>query len=330
MNMTFFHNIRKSLIPFYLWVYRTTALVAIVGALTYLAGWSFVLIFFLFSNTWMAPTVLSPTSDKMLQFEAGYQAAVQNYQTVKVAESQAERDLEFANNNARELHILGKQMESYMKRTVVLNGHQKQNDLTGSYALLKDLEVVKQQTEQSRKAGLITNEDAIQTIATIQSFRDSTTDGDIAFGTTDITMNSARVTLIGQIAQADNDVHTKQETLEASKISFKLSKDVVHTLENSAYLRAMNGGSNLAFIPYDSLFAAKIGAPVYDCYAMIILCHKVGTVTKVFKDEQLVDFPLFNIKLSRTVRGVFVEMEITHPESMKSTIVFVGSKPLFF
>lgn len=328
--MNFLHKLRASLTSVYLWVYRTMALIVISGSLFFLVGWAFVLLFFLFNNTWIAPTILSTTSDKMLQFQTAYQGAVQNYETVKVAESQAERDLEFANNNARELHALGKQMETYMKRTVVLNGRQKQGDLTGSYAMLKELDVVKQQTEQSRKAGLITNEDAVQTIATIQQFHNSTTDSDITSGTTDITMNTARVTLIGQIAQADNDVHTKQETLVATKISLNLAKTVVQALEDSAYLRAMHGGSNLAFIPYDNLHAAKIGASVYDCALTIIVCHKVGTVTKVFKDEQLIDFPLFNVKLSRTARGVFVEMEMTHPEAMKSTIVFVGGKPLFF
>jgi hypothetical protein len=93
-------------------------------------------------------------------------------------------------------------------------------------------------------------------------------------------------------------------------------------------MAAMEKGSNLAFVAYDNQQVARVGAPVYDCYLMIIACHQVGTVRHVYGDEQMIDFPVFNVRMIRTIRGFYVDMDINYPRAMGSTVLFIH-KPLW-
>jgi hypothetical protein len=307
-----------------------------VFGFTFLASLSFaaffyggLMVFFFFNSTWTAPTVLSSTSDRMMQFASGYQTALQNYETLTVSEAQAETDVEYAHDNVKELRGLAAAFLKYNNHTDRLSTS-KGKQLADSYVLLSKLDDIKAQTQQSLKAGLITNEDAVQTITAIQQFHNGTTDSHIALETTQITVQSQALQLGQQLALATNDVKTKEDTLAALNRSLKISTDTVRTLKQSAYYFAMNGhGANLAFVPYDNVKHVKVGSPVYDCYLMIVACHQVATIDRLYKDEQIVDFPLFNVRFTRTVRGVLVDLKVTDQKAMTSQILFIGSKPLF-
>src|SRR5665213_3402922 len=77
-------RVRNALKPFYLFGYRGGAFLVISSALLFLVFWGFIMLFFMFSRSWVAPTVLSATSDKMLQYNAGYLAALQSETQLKV------------------------------------------------------------------------------------------------------------------------------------------------------------------------------------------------------------------------------------------------------
>ena len=89
-----------------------------------------------------------------------------------------------------------------------------------------------------------------------------------------------------------------------------------------------NGSKRLyfGFVPYDNQADAKVGAPIYDCYLNVILCRKVGIVKQIFLGEQIVTHPIFKTQ----VRGLTIQMDLSHPESAKSKTVFLGHKPLLF
>lgn len=325
-----FDDIRNNILkPFYLFIYRLSALLLLSGALTFIVGWGIVMLFFMFDRTWIAPTFLSSTSDKMLQFTAGYQQAFQNVETLKVAVSQAERDVIFTKKNAELLHALGDDTGRYY-RAVDKLGKSKELDIRNSYAMNNDLDTVKDALNKSAQAGLLTKNDITQTLAGIQTFKNQTTDGGVTLNTTKIAAESQIVILYSQIAQADNDVHTKQETLEGARRSLEVAGRALSTLSHSAYYATQaNLGSNLAFVAYNNRSVAKVGAPVYDCLLTIIICHQVGVIKTIYKDEQVIDFPLFNVKLSRTERGFLVDLDVSEQKSMDSTVMFIN-KPLWF
>jgi len=312
----------------YLTAYRAVGFGVLAAGLATMVSWGILMLFFMFSTSWVAPTVLSPTSDKMLQFNTGYQSAVQNLETLKVTMRQAERDLEYARANARTLHGAKKDLVTSIDGVAKVNEN-KVTDLHATSILIQKLQEIEKQNLESRQRGLITNEEAIQAAAQVQSLVNANTDNAISFFSNHGLVLTQAIQLAQQIAQADNDVKTKEDTLQAAQLTERMAENVVSTLEATAYAHAQRGGANLAFLPYDNIKIAKIGAPVYDCYLMIIACHRVGTIKHIYHDEQLVDFPLFNVRLSRTVRGIFVDMDMTHPEYMGSTVMFIG-KPLLF
>lgn len=316
-----------TLTQLYLKAYRLVGFLVITTSLTFLFGYGIIMLFFMINNTWIAPTIVSQTSDKMLQFAAGYQQNFQNIETLKVAVSQAKRDVVYAENNAIMLHKLGDELIKYGQSVYSL-GNVKSKDLTASYGLIKDLRQLKIDTETNVRAGLITKQDSTQMFSAIQQFSNTTTDGNIALNTLKITVESQLVVLNSQIMQANNDVLTKEETLAAAQRSLAVASDQMNTLTATSYYSAYRKGAYLAFVAYDNRHVAKVGEPVYDCYLMIIACHKVGTIRHVYNDEQLIDFPLFNVRLSRTVRGFFVDLDMTNAKSMDSSVMFVR-KPLF-
>lgn len=313
----------------YLKVYRAIGFWLLVSLTATIFFYSALMVFFLVNASWISPTILSPTSDRMLQFSAGYQTAVQNYATLKALESQAEREAELARNNVRKLRDLNEKFLKYNGRTISLTALQERG-LEDSYKLSNNLESFKKETEQSVKAGLITKADAAQLLAYIQVFRNGVIDGNLNLGTTRITASTQEFQLNQQLAQAESDEKTKEEAFEAAKTSLALATKTLATLERSSYRRALDKGANLAFLPYENINAVKPGAPVFDCYLLVAACRKVGEIEEIYEDEQVIEFPIFNVRFSRTVRGVLASMKMDNPASMSSSIFFAGRKPLFF
>lgn len=308
----------------YLKVYKTLGFLILSCVSILIFGYVGLMGFFLADYNWVAPTVMSPTGDKMLQYESDYQQVFQNLETLKVTQSQAERDYIATKENARLLHLLYDQMYEYMQKSTLLNARKK-NDINDSYSLVNDLNKVKDQTIKSVQGGLITKTDATSALATIQQFRNATTDGNQSYHTLGITIDMQLVILRAQVIQADNDTMTKREMADAANKSAEVTSYVMKQLEQSSYYNAyVKHGSNLAFLPYDNMNFAKAGDNVYDCYLMVIICHKVGTISKVYHDEQLIEFPLFNVRFSHMVRGVMVELDMDQPKYMTSTLFFTG------
>lgn len=319
-----YHIFKKS----YLYIYRSLGFAFLGGTLATLAFYALLMVFFFFNSTWIAPTVLSPTSDKMLTFSAGYQHSLQNFVTLQATESQAVRDKELAQATSIILKNLIDKVVVYDFRTnnLVLN---KQRNIAESTKIVKSLDETKKLTQLSLEARLITIDEATKLFTTIQQFKNGVTDSSIALGTTNITLETQIMQLRQQLAQTENDEKSKDDALKAIRLSLATAREELARLKDTPYYRAIRNGANLAFVPYENIDSLQIGAPIYDCALMIIICRKVAVVSNIYKDEQIIDFPLFNIRFSRTVRGILIDMNVYAPESMSSTIMFVGSKPLF-
>lgn len=323
----FRNNILK---PFYLFTYRSLALLLLSTALIFIVGWGFVILFFMFNTTWVAPTVLTQTSDHMLQFSSGLEQAIQTAELDKVAVHQSERDLQYAIDNVKMLQQIQEHLMKYSKQSDSTTG-EKNHQLSKSQELATELDSIKQKALDSRKAGLIDNVTLAQMSTFIQEFENTLTDSRQQLSTLGMNTEAQTLQVVEQLRLAQNDVHTKQEMVLASRTALNVAERTLASLQSSVYYSAfMNDkSSNLAFMAYGNIRKARVGAPVYDCLLQMVICHQVGTIRHVYKDEQIFDFPLFNVKLSRTERGFFVDMDMTNSDAMRNTVLFID-KPLWF
>lgn len=317
----------------YLTGYRTVGFAALASALLALVCYGIVMLFFMVNNTWIAPTVLSSTSKEMLTFSAGYQQAQQTLLTLQVTHDQAVREYDLATKNVDSLTGIAKTLTSY-KTGLDRVAPKRQQELHAEQNYAGQLDSVKDNTIKSEGAGLITHTDAVSLLTSASRFQAEATNDGVTWNTTNVQARATSEQVATQLRQAESDVLTKKAMVDAIETSLHTSRQTVLTLEGSVYYRALtnqgNKGAYLVFVGYDTLPNVKAGDGIYDCYLMFVFCKKVGTIDHIFNDEQLVDFPLFNIRMSRTVRGVMAEAKMTHPDSMRSTVLFVGRKPLFF
>lgn len=314
-------RLRDGLKPFYLFTYRFLAFLIITGSLLFLLGWGWVILFFMFNNTWIAPTVLSPTSDKMLTFQQGYLGEHQSLGTLKVLRDQQARQLQ---TNKEQLATLREFAEDISGGNLLLKG--KFTDVQASLKLQREMDAITRSNEENLARGLISRTEVVQASTYIQQFRNNTTDGKVSF----VNLQQQMITLQFQMRAIADQINTGILTIEETDKSLAIAEASVNKLDASSYAHALNAGSNMAFVGYDNIHVAKVGAPVYNCYLMIIACYQVGTITHVYNDEQTVEFPLFNVKLSRTVKGIMVDVDVKDARAMQGSVLFAGSKPLLF
>nr|HEX4319076.1 hypothetical protein [Kofleriaceae bacterium] len=115
-----------------------------------------------------------------------------------------------------------------------------------------------------------------------------------------------------------------KKRLEALDLRQKDQDAVVHRLESSPYLRAVNGKVVLAFVPYQNLRNVKIGTKLYSCAWGLVGCSVVGTV-KATIDGEVQDIHPHDESVQR---GIMVEVDLTTPSAEGESVLFAGSKPL--
>ena len=105
----------------------------------------------------------------------------------------------------------------------------------------------------------------------------------------------------------------------------KEQDEVVHRLEQSPYLRAINGKVVLAFVPYQNLKHIKVGTKLYGCSWGLVVCSRVGTI-KATIDGEIQDIHPHDQSVQR---GVMVEIQLSTPSAEGNTVLFAGGKPLW-
>ena len=115
-----------------------------------------------------------------------------------------------------------------------------------------------------------------------------------------------------------------RQRLEALALRMKDQELVVHRLETSPYLRAVNGKVVLAFVPYQNLRNVKIGTKLYACSLGLVACSVVGKVTATI-DGEVQDIHPHDESVQR---GIMVEISLTTPSAEGESVLFAGSKPL--
>lgn len=121
----------------------------------------------------------------------------------------------------------------------------------------------------------------------------------------------------------------RKKPLEARLTSLGLRiKDqdaVIKRLEQSPYLRAVNGKVVLAFVPYQNLKHIKVGTKLYGCSWGLVMCSRVGKIKGTI-DGEVQDIHPHDQSVQR---GMMVEIELTTPSAEGNTVLFAGGKPLW-
>jgi hypothetical protein len=113
--------------------------------------------------------------------------------------------------------------------------------------------------------------------------------------------------------------------LESLGLLVKEQEALVHRLEASPYLRAVNHNVVLAFVPYQNLRNVSLGTKLYACSWGLVNCGWVGKVTATIEGE------VENIHPhdESVQRGIMVEIELKTPSAEGSSVLFAGGKPLW-
>ncbi len=320
----------------------TTIVFALVG---YLATTGFYMV----STSWVVPTIVSPTDDKVVALKS--ELASQQNERERIARelSDAERAMEseqsFQANFAAAIASDRDGRLSALHRTRVLAGAAAQTRAeirATSEAFAQDASA--RMTEQYG-AGMIDRHDMLDgkhQLAQISSTNLSLAERQAAFETESSELarqaNALGALLSDGDAPLSYDVLKIKRDLDTSRVALAKSIAVRDTLRasltrqdellaglrSSAYLRAVTDGATVALVPYANLDRATPGAPLYACKLAMVWCHEVGSVVSVLPGEIQLRHP----HKDALVRGQMIELRLIDADAARDNVLFVGGKPL--
>lgn len=347
----------------YLSGYRTIGLAALVLLTGALLFYTVTFLFFMFNHTWLAPMVLSPSDPKALTIRAEILRQQQFHDRAQIQEATRGQELEALKHRETQLRYLigatdsamraeGSAAKSSIAKIDDLSRRQT-DDLKDLGRISADINRLAKNSDRELNAGLITQEQhteqalarlrlqASQTsshiaMQTLQSQRDnldrsaSTLRGQSAHVEA-LEAVSQRMALDAELRDVRIQMETKAAEREAARRELASLDAAKKILDNTPYSMVVGSGKSLilGFVPYDNLYFDKDASPVYACVAVFVFCSQVGVVKKKYLDEQIIEFPIFNTRFTRTVKGRFVELQLTSPKAQQEQILFLGRKPLF-
>jgi len=118
-----------------------------------------------------------------------------------------------------------------------------------------------------------------------------------------------------------------ESRLQSLGLRMKEQNAVIDRLQESPYLRAVNGKVVLAFVPYTNFEHRHIttGTKLYGCKWGLVMCSRVGKV-KAILDGEVQDVHPHDQSLQR---GKMVEIELSTPSAEGKSVLFAGGKPLW-
>jgi len=322
----------------------TIIVVVLIGYITTTA-------FYYWSNSWIVPTALAPTDEKIVSLQ-GQLAERQNQRDqTAMALDQAERAIvvqqafqgEFAKaiqsdldgrkaalERMHELAHAAASTRSQIKRSNNAYASESQRRmaeewkaglidrntmLSGKFQLAQisssNLSLVERQAEYETRAADL----EAQTRSLEALLAHTTTNGAMSYD----------VLRIKQEYEASRlETQKAIETRDTLKLALAREDKLVGSLKQSAYLRAMADGAQVAYVPYGNLDKVKKGDGLYGCKLGMIFCHRVGTVLEVLPGEVLFKHP----NRDKQLRGQMVELKLEDGAAATDDVLFVGGRPM--
>ncbi len=344
---------------FFLKFYRFVAFFILFGTIAVMLGYLGLVAFYTFNTSWVAPTIISPTNDKMLRLRAELFNANQTIDKINVDLWQLDNEKSILNQKKITLEEFKQRLDNSINTeqslladrakafTPLINNQAQQNRKMAQFS--KQINRYEQGIQKSLKAGLITQEEAIKQRANALQMSTNVAESNIqsmlAYNASKDMQRSAstlqgdnqdikaldtiskRSELETEIAQLNVHILSNENTHRNLKRQQAEMNEVINTLSKSPYFKITKGAKlNFAFLPYDNQKNVEIGSPVYDCLLHLIICKNVGAVAEVYTDEESTKHSL----LKTDLRGSFIELNLADKSAAKSQVLFVNSKPLFF
>lgn len=322
-------------------------------------------LFFLGNRSWLAPTIVSPTDERVLAISA--QLAERASQRDRIA---AERAAYVAQlNDARRVVATNQEFQGAFRRALEadLNGHKAElravRSLIDRYKRARAeiersnrayADLSRERLQQEREAGLIENDQYVngsyqiaqiassnlslaekeaQLAERTQSLQRSTTAYEAALprgATGALSYETLRIKQelsrsILEEERARENAGAYQKSIEALDSVVARYDRLLVGMRDSPYLMATEQNIPVAFVPYENVSRVQRGAPLYACRLGMLLCRRVGTVVTVLSAEVSNKHPIRNEML----RGQLVHVELSDPLAAKQRLLFVNRRPLF-
>lgn len=336
--------LRSAVLP----LYRLLALASLYLVLFGVLGYSFLVGFYAVNKSWIAPVILSPSDDKTLDLTSRLVLSESTLENLKLDVGRLQDGVAEMESHKAALALLRPEIdlaieremehdESTGKELASLN-LQKRQDNEKTQHILEQIAEVEAQLDRDLAAGLITKGDAAVVKTQLNQQRNGLTDGKIGevllqdnvlqkttVGTPRLDVLAKRTELESQITQLDIQIATSQKQITTEEEQIARLEEAIAAAKQTPYYLSSSTGKPLhfAFVPYDNKEDAKPDAPVYDCYLSFVGCRYVGTVKRVFHNEEAATNPVFRTQM----RGFFIELDLEHPEAATSKTLMLGRKP---
>lgn len=129
------------------------------------------------------------------------------------------------------------------------------------------------------------------------------------------------------VAKAQDEIKSYGEALATLDRSIGRYDDLLKVLAEDPLLKALHGDVTVAFVPYENLFKARPGVPVFACRLDMLWCHKVGQVERVLPGEVTQHSPI----ASKNERGVMLEIKLQDAgeQAARNQVLFLEHAPLW-
>lgn len=343
------NHIRLSLGKFILLAYRWAGMVVLYGVLFLIAGYTVVIGFYAANSSWVAPFIVNPTNDKILDLTAKLVGSQQTLNTLVVDRDrlngslgdmrQTKTILDTLDKDFRTAIALQKEGNTADAPDLSVLNERKRQDNTQTEQLLKETTEVEAKINKDLSAGLITKGDAAVALTQLRQSRNAYTDGQIGevllrdnvrskapTYTSTVDALAKEAELKSNIAQLAIGISSGQEQLATDISQIKGLSEAVAMAQNSPYFLATKSNVKFAFVPYDNQDGVAVNADVYGCWLSMVICHKVGVVKGIFHDEEKAAHPIFKTDM----RGFLIQLDLTDSEAAKNKTLFIGHKPFRF
>ncbi|MDB4970914.1 MAG: hypothetical protein JWN44_6603 [Myxococcales bacterium] len=309
-------------------------------------------VFYWFSSSWIEPTVISPTDDKVLQLSSKLAEVTGARDKVAAELADADRiiamQIEFLDgaHKAIQEELVDRKQE--LDRLVALN-----RSFTSTRAEVRNNS--RAYTGFSRRrlkaeygAHLIDRESAVSgamQLSQIAQGNLSLAEKSVELDKRTSALHRETDALASIISHQPATRHSYEvmhmlQELKRAEVELAKARDnrgvlvkslarydvMVKSLADSPYLRAVERKDAIAFVPYDNVSKVKAGAPLYSCSLGLFFCRRVGQVTALLAGEMSFKHPLHNTML----RGQSAQVQLDNPHAAERTVLFSGGRPILF
>jgi len=337
--------------------YRGLGFVILTIIVVVLVGYIATSVFYMVSDSWIEPMVVSPTDERVLTLKSQLaektnlrdQVALELQHTERFITSQQEFQSEFVKavkadlaerkTTLRRLRALAngaagersrirrsnrefaRQSKAQIKQEYAARLIDRNEFLAGAYQLGQiansSLTLAERQAEFETRASEIDGE--ARALEAILNQKQAEGDGSLSYEVLKVKQeyDSSRLETLKAI-----------ESRAALKESLARYDAIIQSIKRSPYLRAADHTADVAFVPYGNLDDVEVGSSVYSCALEMIVCHQVGSVRELLPGEVTFKHPF----REKDLRGQMVELDLDddEAEAVAKSVLFVGGRPLLF